>query len=102
MRPNLLITRNYLARGARLWIGVRLMGSVMLALAGTNPLHPTFTTTMLIVGVSAVLGVVDMHRRHERALLQNLAVSRTSFLVLFAGPALLGELCMSLAATVRG
>jgi uncharacterized membrane protein YfcA len=102
MQSNLLVTRMYLARGARLWIGVRLMGSAMMALAGTDPLHPAFAATMLIVGASAVLGVVDMHRRHERALLENLAVSRTSFFGFFVGPALVGELCIALAASIRG
>ena len=102
MRPNPLIIRAYLARGAYIWIAARISAGAMLALAGSNPIHFTFVVASLMVAVSTMLGVVESGRRHERALLENLAVSRTSFCILLAAPALFGELLMSLAASVRG
>jgi hypothetical protein len=102
MRPNPLITRAYLARGAQLWIGARLLVSVPLALAGMDPFRLTFATAMLIVGGTVLLGVADVYRRHERALLENLAVSRPVVFVFLAAPAILGELLISAAAGLRG
>lgn len=102
MRPNPLITRKYLARSSRLWIGARLLVSAPLALAGMDPLDLTFETAMLIVAGSVVLGVVDMYRRHERALLENLGVSRPVVFLFLAAPAVLGEIIISVAAAFRG
>ena len=102
MRPNPLIIRQYIVRGALLWVGVRLLVSAAVALAGLEPLHLTFSSIMVIVGGSCVLGAVDVHRRHERALLENLAVSRAALVVLFAVPPVLGELRISLVANFRG
>lgn len=102
MRPNPLITRAYLARGAQLWIGARLLVSAPLVLAGMDPLDLTFQTAMLIVGGSVMLGIVDVYRRHERALLENLGVSRRLLFVFLATPAVLGEVIISVAAAFRG
>ena len=102
MRPNPLIARKYLARGARLWIGARILVSALLVLVGMDALNLTFAATMMIVGGSLALGIADVYRRHERALLENLAVSRSALVVFFAGPAMLGELTISVAATFRG
>lgn len=102
MRPNPLITRAFLARSARLWIVTRILASVVVALAGANPLHLTFAATMLIVAGSLALGVAEMYRRHERMLLENLAVSRLALAVLFTAPAIVGELGIFLAARLSG
>jgi len=102
MRPNPLIIRAFLTRGAWLWIGARLLASAVIALAGTNPLDFSLMASLLIVGVSTALGAVDVVRRHERALLENLGVSRMMLLAFFAGPAALGELGIALAAMARG
>lgn len=101
MRPNPLIARTFLIRGAWLWLGARLLASAVIALAGTNPLDFSFMASLLIVVISAALGAVDMVRRHERALLENLGVSRMTLLAFFAGPAILGELGIALVAIAR-
>lgn len=102
MRPNALITRKYLARGLLLWIGARILVSVLVAFAGMSPLHLTFSATVLMVGGSVVLGFAELIRRHERALLENLAISRTTLFGLLAAPAIIGELFIAAAAALRG
>ena len=102
MRPNPLIVQQYVVRGMLLWVGVRAIVSAVAALAGTDPLHLTPASILLLVGGSLALGVVDVLRRHERALLENLAVSRTALGVFFAGPAVLGELAIAFVASIRG
>jgi hypothetical protein len=101
MRPNLMIARKFLGRSARFWIGARLLVSGLVLFAGMDPLRLTFAATMVIVGASVVMGVAEMYRRHERALLENLAVSRTMMFVFLAAPAILGELIISVAASLR-
>ncbi|MEP6492200.1 MAG: hypothetical protein ABJF01_05960 [bacterium] len=101
MRPNPLIARAYLARGARLWFGVRVLGSAAIAFGGMSPLHLTFGATMLIVTASVALGLVDMRRRHERALLENLGVTRITCVAFTVVPALLGEVSISLLAGLQ-
>jgi hypothetical protein len=101
-RPNVLVTRKYLARGARLWIGARLLVSALLILSGADPLRLTFATAMLIVCGAVVVGLADLYRRHDRVLLENLAVSRTVVFVFLAAPAMLGELLIAAAAASRG
>jgi hypothetical protein len=102
MRPNPLITRSYLARGAWLWIGARLLVSAPLVLAGMDPLDLTFQTAMLIVGGSVLLGLLDVYRRHERALLENLGVSRLVLFAFLAAPAIIGEVIISVVGAWRG
>ena len=102
MRPNPLIVQQYVVRGILLWVGVRALVSAVAALAGTNPLHLTPASIMLLVAAAPVLGVVDVVRRHERALLENLAVSRTALVACLAGPAMLGELAIVFVANARG
>lgn len=102
MLPNALIARRYVARAAWLWIGARLLVSAPMVLAGMDPLDITFGTAMLLVAGTVILGVADMFRRHERALLENLGVSRALAFVFLAAPAVLGEIIVSLAAAFRG
>ncbi|MEO8335775.1 MAG: hypothetical protein ABI664_12435 [bacterium] len=59
------------------------------------------TASLLIIGISTALGVVDVVRRHERALLENLGISRMMLLAFFIVPATLGELGIALAAVAR-
>ena len=102
MRPNPLIVQRYVVRGMLLWVGVRAIVSAVAALAGTDPLHLTPALILMLVGGSVALGVVDVLRRHERALLENLAVSRTALVAFLAGPAMLGELAIVFVANARG
>ena len=85
-----------------MWIGARLLVSLLLALAGMDVLDLTFETAMLIVAGSVVLGIADIYRRHERALLENLGVSRPVIFLFLAVPAVLGEIVISMAAAFRG
>lgn len=102
MRPNPLVTRKYLARGAQLWIGARLLVSALVVLAGMDPLRLTLPATILILAGSFAIGIADVYRRHERALLENLAVSRTALVLFLSGPAMIGELSITVVASLRG
>jgi hypothetical protein len=62
----------------------------------------TVVTATMIVCATVLLSVVDVHRRHERALLENLAVSRTLLTVVFALPAIVGELGIRIVGSYRG
>jgi hypothetical protein len=55
---------------------------------------------LALVGVSAALGLVDVARRGERALLGNFGVSRLRLLTWLAAPAALGELAIAMLVTV--
>ena len=57
-----------------------------------DSLDLTFKSAVLIVGGSVVLGGADVYRRHERALLENLGVSRPVIFAVLALQAILGEL----------
>ena len=81
---------------------MRLFVSAPLLLAGIDPVDLTFKAAVLIVSLSVVLGAVDVHRRHERALLENLGVFRTVIFAVLALPAIVGELVISTAAAFRG
>lgn len=94
MRPSSLLVRKYLARGAGLWVGVRLLASATLVMAGEDPLRAGFLTTIFIAVAACTLALLDAYVRRERALLENLGVSRRMLVTLFAGPALAGELCL--------
>lgn len=101
MLPNPLIIRAYVTRGVQLWVGARILFGGVLALATMDPVHLTFSATMLMIGLSTALGIADIVRRHERAFLENLGVSRAALVACFAGPAMLGEIAISLTALVH-
>ena len=100
MLPTPPLALRYFARGASLWLVARVLGSVAVALAGGDPLHLTFGATLLIIAASVLIGVADMRRRHERALLENLAVSTGMRVAFFAIPALAGEISIGVVAGV--
>lgn len=102
MRPNILITARYLTRGALLWLGARLLAGAVIALAGADPLYLNASSALLLVGISVALGLADIHRRHERALLENLGVSRFARVAFFALPALVGESAIASIGTLAG
>jgi hypothetical protein len=97
MRPNPLIVRAYLSRGARLWLATRVMLSAVLLLAGTNPVRLSAAVAVAIVLLTVVVSLLDTHRRRERALLGNLGIRPLLLGALFAGPALIGEVALRLA-----
>lgn len=96
MRPSPLLTRTLLLRAATTWMLARLFASVALSLARIDPLRLEPAQIALMIAASLALGLVDVRRRHERALLENLAVTRTILVLLFVGPALIGELAIVL------
>jgi hypothetical protein len=91
MRPDRFIVVNFASRGVRLWVGTRLLGSAVVGLAGMNPLFLGFWSSCLFVAVCLALGLADIRRRHERALLANLAVPPLANVAFFAIPAFIGE-----------
>ena len=100
MLPNTLIISRFTARGAQLWIGVRLLTGAVLKLAGGDPLHLSVSSALLLVAICVALGLADVHRRHERALLDNLGVSFFARSVFFALPALIGESALACVASI--
>jgi len=102
----------FVARGARLWILVRLLVVVAVALsaalaggpppdAATAPLLVLApAAALLVVPLTAMLGLADVARRGERALLGNLGVSRRRVALWFAAPAVAGELLVGLLVAV--
>lgn len=102
MLPNSLIVTRFTARGAQLWVGARLLTGAVIALAGGDPLFLSVLSALLLVAVCIALGLADMHRRHERALLENLGVSRVARVAFFALPALVGEGVIALLDSVVG
>lgn len=102
MRPNSLIVTRFTARGAQLWFGARLLAGVTIALAGGDPVFLSVLSALLLVAICIALGLADMPRRHERALLENLGVSRVVRVAFFALPALVGEGAIALLGSVVG
>ena len=102
MRPNSLIVTRFTARGAQLWVGARFLAGAVIALAGGDPLFLSVLSALLLVAVCIALGLADMHRRHERALLENLGVCRFARVAFFALPAFVGESAIALLGSVVG
>lgn len=100
MYPNSLIVRSLLLRSGIIWIAARLIGGAVIALGQGDPLRLSFAATVFVVVSSFVLGLVDIRRRHERALLENLAVARVTLVVLLSAPAVVGEGILALAMRV--
>lgn len=94
MRPNPLIVRAYTVRGAYLWLSIRSLGSMLILLVGSNPLHLSLAVHLNFVLLSVALCFLDTRIHRERALLGNLAVSSPVLTAFFAGPAVAGELTL--------
>lgn len=91
MRPNALIMRAYLIRGALLWVVARAAITAALVLAGADALILSATALVETILLIVALGWIETGRRREHDLLANLAVSPLILSFLFAVPALLGE-----------
>lgn len=102
MRPNSLIVTRFATRGAQIWVGARLLAGAVIALAGGEPLFLSMLSALLLVAIGIALGLADIHRRHERALLENLGVSRLARVAFFALPAFVGEGAIALLGSVVG
>lgn len=100
MRPNPLIVRAYLFRGALLWIVTRAAITGVLVLAGGNALRLSTAALIEVVLLIVALGWIETRRHRERSLLGNLGVSPLALSAFFAGPALLGEIVVRIVASV--
>jgi hypothetical protein len=94
MRPNRLIVRAYLSRGARLWLIIRVALSGVFLLAGTNPIQLSAGAAIEIIVLSVVVSFLETRRCRERAFLANLGIGPLMLVALFAGPAMIGELAL--------
>jgi hypothetical protein len=100
MRPNPLVVRAYLFRGALLWIVARVAIAGALVLAGSDALKLSTAALVAVVMLIVALGWIETSRRREGALLANLGVSPVLLSVFFAGPALLGEFVLRFGAAL--
>jgi hypothetical protein len=94
--PNAIVTRAYLNRGVPLWIFGKLLLSVALLLAELDPLRVSFQGSILMVALTAILGLVDIHVRGERALIGNLGLSRSTLALIGATPAVVLEVVVAM------
>ena len=93
MLPHPLIVRTYIARGIRLWLAIRGIVTCIILL-GASSQRLSLPAMIQLVGVSVALCFLETHRRRERALLGNLGVPPFTLAVLFALPAVLGEIAI--------
>lgn len=97
MLPDRLIVRLFLTRAAIIWLLVRAVVSAVLFLAGLLTFPLTVGTLLIVIAGTFALGIVDMTRRHERALLENLGVSRAMWCLFFVLPPVVGEALLGVA-----
>lgn len=90
----------YLTRGAKLWLGVRVIVSAVFLAARVNPLRLSGEAVVAIVVLSVVLGIVETYRLREQVLLANFAVAPAMLGVMFAVPAIIGEYVLRTASVV--
>ena len=65
-------------------------------LAGANPIQLSGVTVIEIVLLSVGVSFLETRRRRERAFLANLGIRSLTLGVLFAGPAMLGEVALAI------
>lgn len=95
-----LIVRAYLMRGAVLWLLARILISVVLTAANSNPFALSVRSSVIIILIATALSCVQTARLRESVLLGNLGVSRPELAAYFAVPALVGELLISATAAL--
>ena len=96
----------FAARGFRLWVLARLLvlvGVALSAMSGGRAADVHLASAillappvaLLVVPLTAALGLIDVARRGERALLGNFGVSRRRVAAGLAAPAALGEVVLA-------
>jgi hypothetical protein len=96
--------RDMIMRAVVLWAllralvtAVMLMGSVFIPVAeGTTPHRASGPSPIAVVILCALLGMIDLRRRHESALWANLGVSSAQLALLFTVTAIAGEIVLAL------
>lgn len=95
----------FLVRALRIWVLARLLVMMLALLAGASAdggaLRLAPGAALALVGFSAALGLVDVARRGERALLGNFGVSRLLLLTWLVAPAAVGEVAIAMLVTVQ-
>lgn len=81
--------RALLLRAVVLWVSVRLLASVAGAIAAED--GQSLDSPLGIILICCALGLVDIRRRHERALWANLGISLVAIGVVFASVATIAE-----------
>lgn len=81
--------RALLLRAVALWILVRLLVGAVGGLAGDD--GPSLDSPLGVILICCALGLVDIRRRHERALWANLGISLVAIGVVFASVATIAE-----------
>lgn len=98
MTPLAPLAAPFVARAVRTWVVARLVTAVMIAVAGMSagagPLDLAPAAAAGVVLVTVALGLADVARRGERALLGNFGVSRRRLAAWFAASAAAGELAL--------
>jgi hypothetical protein len=87
-----------LLRGARTWALARVLVFTVVLFGGMSNGQPHVLApgaAAVMVGVAVALGLADVARRGERALLGNFGVSRAQLVAWLAVPATLGELAVA-------
>ena len=82
------LVRRLLLRGASTWLLARLMGMATLA-AVSNPASSLLPAWVLVM--TAILTLVDLHRRKEVVLLHNLGIRTSHAVALVTLPAIAAE-----------
>jgi hypothetical protein len=100
MQRHWLVFEAYLVRGAVCWLSTRAVVGCVLLLAGLSPVRLSAIAAFEVVALSVAVSVLETFRKREFTLLANLAIHPLALLVVFATPAILAELALSLAAVV--
>ena len=78
-------------RGFRLWVLVRALLVLVLALADGDPFKLGFSTTVALLSLVVLVGFIDTYRHHERAFLSNIGVGQFGLAMLYLLPCLAAE-----------
>ncbi|MGH7652107.1 MAG: hypothetical protein ACREMS_09715 [Gemmatimonadaceae bacterium] len=100
MRPDSLIFRTYLFRGALLWAVTRLTVSFFLFLASATVIRLSVVAAAAVILLVVGLGWIATWRSRELTLLGNLALSPLLITSCYAAPAVCGEIVLRAASSV--
>lgn len=100
MKPNNEIVRVYVFRGARLWLSLRILVTIVFLLGGTSPIRVPPMVLVAIILLSVFLGFLDTYRYRERVLLGNLGIRPHILGILFLIPAATGEATIRIGAAL--
>ena len=96
MRRHWPVVEAYLVRGGICWLATRAVIGNVLLLAGLSPFRVSGVGSFEIAALSVGVSVLETFRRREMTLLANLATPPLALGILFATPAIIGELAIGL------